>query len=76
MEHFRNIRKANTQDPIGRHFGSPDHKGTPQDVKAYILAFITPPSNSADALQMRLRVEVQWIYRLKTNLPLGLNAMD
>ena len=75
-EHFLNIRKKNRNDPIGRHFQGNNHLSNPQEVKAYILAFIPIPANSPDALQMRLRVENDWIYRLRTSLPLGLNAMD
>ena len=63
-------------DPIWRHFNSDAHNGEITQIKVYILAFITPPSNSSDALQMRLRVENSWIYRLWTSLPLGLNTMD
>ena len=75
-EHFRNIRINNQKDPIGRHWNSMNHQGNTEDVKSYILAFITPPNNTQDALQMRLRVENQWVYRLRTNLPHGLNSMD
>ena len=45
-------------------------------VTSHILAFITKPSNTSAALQMRLKFERDWIYRLRTNLPHGLNAMD
>ena len=75
-EHFRNVRNGTLDDPIGRHFNSDAHNGEITQIKVYILAFITPPSNSSDALRMRLRVENSWIYRLRTSLPLGLNAMD
>ena len=75
-EHFRNVTKNNANDPIGRHWNSMNHRGKPEDVKSYILAFITAPSDSRDALQMRLRVENQWVYRLRTSLPHGLNSMD
>ena len=75
-EHFNNIRKNNQRDPIGRHFNSPHHDGKCTQVKTYILAFITMPSNSNEALHMRLKFERSWIYRLRTSLPYGLNSMD
>ena len=75
-EHFRNIRNANNDDPIGRHFTDLHHTGEVKQVKTFILAFITPPSHTADATQLRLRVENEWIYRLRSSLPLGLNSMD
>ena len=75
-EHFRNITKNNNHDPIGRHWNSINHRGNPEDVKSYILSFITAPSDTQAALQMRLRFENQWVYRLRTSLPHGLNSMD
>ena len=75
-EHFRNVRNGKLDDPIGRHFNFDAHNGEITQIKVYILAFITLPSYSSDALRMRLRVENLWINRLRTSLPLGLNAMD
>lgn len=75
-EHQRNIRQRNVDEPLGRHFCLPGHDSNPNNVKSHILAFITKPSDTNEALNMRLKFERDWIYRLRTSLPHGLNAMD
>ena len=75
-EQFRHVRNAKVDDPISRHLYLDAHNGQITKIGVYILSFIIPTSNSNDALQMRLRVENPWIYKLRTSLPLGLNAMD
>ena len=75
-EHFRNIRNANVRDPIGKHFDLPGHHNDPKNVESHILSFITKPGNTKAALTMRLKFELQWIFRLRTSLPHGLNSMD
>ena len=62
--------------PLGRHFTLPNHTPDVNHITSHILAFITKPSNTSAAQQMRLKFEREWIYRLRTNLPHGLNAMD
>ena len=73
-EHLRNIRSANLGDPIGKHFDLTGHHNDPNNVESHILSFITRPGNSSGALSMRLKFELQWIYRLRTSLPHGLNS--
>ena len=75
-EHLRNIRQGNVNDPIGRHFSKVPHNQDPSKVKVHVLSFITHPPDSRTALNMRLRFELDWIHRLRTTLPRGLNAMD
>ena len=69
-EHFRNIRKGLPKEPLGRHFNDADHRNDPSQITAYILAFITDPPNSKDALKMRLKFEFSWIHWLRTSLPM------
>ena len=47
-----------------------------KNVESHILSFITKPGNTNAALTMRLKFELQWIFRLRTSLPHGLNSMD
>ena len=75
-EHLRSIRQGNLNDPIGRHFSKVPHNSDPSKVKVHVLSFITHPPDSRTALNMRLRFELDWIHRLRTTLPRGLNAMD
>ena len=74
-EHLRNIRQGKLNDPIGRHFSKVPHNSDPSKVKVHVLSFITHPPDSRTALNMRLRFELDWIHRLRTTLPRGLNAM-
>ena len=75
-EHFRDIQKLDLSKPLGRHFTLPNHTPDVNHITSHILAFITKPSNTSAAQQMRLKFEREWIYRLRTNLTHGLNAMD
>ena len=75
-EHLDNIRSKNVKDPIGRHFNSSGHTGKDDQVKTFILAFVTKPKHSEEAKNMRLRFERSWIHKLRTPLPHGLNSMD
>ena len=75
-EHFRDIQKLDLSKPLGRHSTLPNHTPDVNHITSHILAFITKPSNTSAAQQMRLKFEREWIYRLRTNLPHGLNAMD
>ena len=70
------IQKLDLSKPLGRHFTLPNHTPDVNHITSHILAFITKPSNTSAAQQMRLKFEREWIYRLRTNLPHGLNAMD
>ena len=75
-EHFRNIQKGNKEDPVGRHHSDTAHGRAISNVKTHVLSFVTKPSVFRTALKMRLKFEAAWIHRLRTSLPLGLNAMD
>ena len=75
-EHFKDVQNKDPTKPLGRHFALPNHSQNDHHITSHILAFITKPSNTSAALQMRLKFEREWIYRLRTNLPHGLNAMD
>ena len=75
-EHFKDVQNKDSTKPRGRHFTLPNHSPNVHHITSHILAFITKPSNTSAALQMRLKFEREWIYRLRTNLPHGLNAMD
>ena len=75
-EHFRDIQNLDLTKPLGRHCTLPNCTLDVNHITSHILAFITKPSNTNAAQQMRLKFERDWIYRLGTNLPHGLNAMD
>ena len=60
---------------IGRHFNQPDHGGL-EDVEIHILDFIHSHLASSKAKYLRDLVEYNWIQRLHTGAPAGLNLMD
>ena len=78
-EHSRNVITLNKLKTFGLHFSLPDHcnRNNPNDyLKAWIVAYITAPPKSSDALQHRRRIEDQWVHRLRTQQPIGLNSKD
>ena len=75
MEHFRNVRQNCQTHIVSRHYTRPDHEGI-SDMILYILEFIPAHPNSATAATMRIRAEKKWIFRLRTQVPAGLNIHD
>ena len=80
-EHFRSIRQRSRLHSVSRHFNEHDHDGL-GDVKVYVLDFIHKapikiPGKKGDlALGLRLKIEKNWIHRLRTVSPFGLNIKD
>ena len=73
--HFDKIQREITEDAVGGHFSSKDHRGT-RDLRIQVLEFIKSPPESAYSLQVRLQKEKTWIHRLRTPAPTGLNIFD
>ena len=57
---------------IGSHFRSPGHNGI-DDVIIYVVDFIFAAPTTAAAAQARNLSEFNWIQRLHTTAPIGLN---
>ena len=74
-EHFLSITKQDTNYILGAHFSSNNHNGL-TDVTIHEVDFIHLPADSPKAKVLRDRIELNWIHRLSTALPFGLNAMD
>ena len=73
--HWLNITNQNVEDPIGRHFKKPGHSGY-TDVTIHICTFLHANPSSTAAKKLRDRIERNWMHRLKSILPHGLNAME
>jgi hypothetical protein len=73
--HFYNINKKKLDDPIGKHFSSPNHTGEPT-LTIQIVDFINSHPESNTAAMLRDEIEKNWIHRLRTTAPFGLNTMD
>ena len=63
------------KDAVGTHFSAPDHSGK-EDLIISVLAFITLPPQSQASLVYRLKVEKDWIHRMRCPAPEGLNILD
>ena len=75
MEHFRNIRQQCQTHIVGRHYNSQGH-GWLRDVRVYVLDFMPAHPESMVAATMRNSVEKKWIFRLRSQVPIGLNLFD
>ena len=74
-EHLGYIRRKKWKNDVPVHFNKCDHEGE-KDVRVHILDFIYCHPNSDRGKQLRLRIEFNWIHRLKTSSPWGLNTLD
>ena len=74
-EHYTSIRKKKKHLVVGRHYNTTGHTGT-NDVKIYILDFVTTPPNAIHSKSKREALESKWIFRLRSTVPLGLNLED
>ncbi len=70
--HFNLIEGVSDLHSVSKHFNSTGHNGL-ADVEIHIVDFIhaKPRSNKAHAL--RDRIETNWIHRLRTQAPIGMN---
>ena len=73
--HFYNIGHNRPMSEIGRHFNTNGHKGL-DDVEIHILDFIHAHPEGKKSKHLRDLIEYNWIQRLHTNAPTGLNIMD
>ncbi len=70
--HFNLIEGNSDTHSVSRHFNSPGHNGL-QDVEIHIVDFIHMRPRSNRAIALRKKIETNWIHRLRTQAPIGLN---
>ncbi len=58
--------------PVGRHWGQSSHPG--DDLKINILALINRDPQDDHTTLYREHIEYQWIHRLRTMTPFGINV--
>ena len=75
VNHFGNINNRRLNDPIGRHFLSPGHTGK-KTLIIHIVGFIPAPHNSRIGKTLRDNLEREWMYKLQTIAPQGLNLAE
>ena len=74
-EHFRSVNYQSTNHIVGRHFNSENHRGL-ESMQVYVLCFIRSNPNNPLSRQVRIKSELQWIHRLRSFVPKGLNLID
>ncbi len=70
--HFNLIEARSDTHSVSRHFSRPDHRGL-KDLEIHIVDFIHAKPRSTKASQLRYKIEMNWIHRLRTQAPSGLN---
>ena len=73
--HLNNIRTKQMNTDIGAHFNRDVHQGL-KDAEVYIVDFINKNPHSDYAQKLRNKCERNWILKLRTQVPLGLNLID
>ena len=73
--HIGSVRRKQLSEDVGRHFNLPGHHGI-QDMEISVLDFIFTAPKSIHGLTLRLQIEFNWIHRLRTMLPFGINTKD
>ena len=66
--------KTNIDTDIAYHFNTLNH--SVDDMKVYILDFIYSHSESKRANTLRLMIKYNWIQRLQSPSPNGMNIVD
>ena len=73
--HFGMIQRNDPKSDIAKHYNSANHKGT-NDMQIHILDFIHLNPGSLPGGKIRNQIEMNWIHRLHTQQPMGLNILD
>ena len=73
-EHIYGVKNQKDTD-ISYHFNTNGHSGK-HDMKVYILDFIYTHPESKRAKSLRNTIETNWIQRLNTQSPIGMNILD
>ena len=73
--HFGSVQINDPKSDIAKHYNSEGHAGT-EDMKLHILDFISLSPDSKAGANIRDQIEFNWIHRLHTPQPMGLNIQD
>ena len=74
-EHFTKIRTAKLDTDMGLHYNSNNHQKL-DDVEITVVDFIYSHPKSAYAEKLRNKIEKDWISKLRTQVPFGMNLAD
>ena len=74
QEHFYLTEKKDSNE-IAKHFNQEGHHGT-EDMSVHIVDFIHLGPETLAGAELRDQIEMNWIHRLHSAQPIGLNTMD
>ena len=70
--HYNLIASGSDTHSVSRHFSQPGHQGL-KDVEIHIVDFIYAKPRSTKASDLRNKIEKNWIHKLRTQAPIGVN---
>ena len=73
--HFYQIAHDPKKTEVSRHFNQKNHSRL-DDVQIHILEFVHSNIERADTKEKRLHREFDWIHRMRSQIPKGLNSID
>ena len=73
--HFYQIAYDPKKTEVSRHFNQKNHSRL-DDVQIHILEFVHSNIERADTKEKRLHREFDWIHRMRSQIPKGLNSID
>ena len=73
--HFGAIQRNDNNNDIAKHYNTNQHDGT-ADMMIHIVDFIFLHPESQSGSTLRDNIEMNWIHRLHTQTPMGLNTLD
>ena len=73
--HFDSISRNANETLISFHYNDKDHNGI-EDIEIFILDFIQVMPKSDKAKYLRLKIESNWIQRMRSIFPGGLNSLE
>lgn len=74
-EHITSVKRRHLKTDVSRHFCGDNHEGV-SDMEVYVLDFIYKDANSQRTEVLRKTIEFNWIQRLQTQTPTGMNILD
>ena len=74
-EHFLKITKNDPDSEIASHYNSTHHSGL-DDIMIHVIDFVHAAPHTQRSKYLRDLIEFNWIQRLHSNAPTGLNVMD
>lgn len=70
-EHRSSIRRGDVMSPVARHFMEEGHNIS--QLKFMVIDQVRPPRRGGDPKKALLRRELQWMYKLDSKAPKGMN---